>query len=97
MYLGTFSISLAVKDLEASRAFYEKFGFTVFAGDASQNWPNSPTSVSYSANYEPKGCSWSSRQTRAQRGRPASSLWTRMGTRACSISTCEQVTAIALP
>ena len=28
MQLGTFSISLAVKDLEASRAFYEKFGFT---------------------------------------------------------------------
>ena len=36
MYLGTFSISLAVKDLEASRAFYEKFGFTAFAEDASQ-------------------------------------------------------------
>jgi catechol 2,3-dioxygenase-like lactoylglutathione lyase family enzyme len=29
---------LAVKDLEASRTFYEKFGFRVFAGDASQNW-----------------------------------------------------------
>lgn len=38
MQLGTFSISLAVKDLAASRAFYEKFGFTEFAGDASQNW-----------------------------------------------------------
>jgi lactoylglutathione lyase len=38
MELGTFSISLAVKDLEASRVFYEKFGFKVFAGDASQNW-----------------------------------------------------------
>jgi predicted enzyme related to lactoylglutathione lyase len=38
MQLGAFSISLAVKDLEASRAFYEKFGFTEFAGDASQNW-----------------------------------------------------------
>jgi lactoylglutathione lyase len=38
MNLGIFSISLTVKDLEASRAFYEKFGFTVFAGDASQNW-----------------------------------------------------------
>jgi len=36
MYLGTFSISLAVKDLEASRAFCEKFGFTAFAEDASQ-------------------------------------------------------------
>lgn len=38
MELGNFSISLAVKDLAASRAFYEKFGFTVFGGDASQNW-----------------------------------------------------------
>ena len=38
MELGAFSISLAVKDLEASRAFYEKFGFSVFAGDAAQNW-----------------------------------------------------------
>ncbi len=38
MELGAFSISLAVKDLQASKAFYEKFGFTVFGGDASQNW-----------------------------------------------------------
>jgi predicted enzyme related to lactoylglutathione lyase len=38
MELGAFSISLAVKDLEASRAFYEKFGFKAFAGNASQNW-----------------------------------------------------------
>ena len=38
MELGTFSISLAVKDLEASRSFYEKFGFTTFAGDAAHNW-----------------------------------------------------------
>ena len=38
MELGTFSISLAVKDLQASKAFYEKFGFTVFAGEAEQNW-----------------------------------------------------------
>lgn len=38
MELGAFSISLSVKDLEASRAFYEKFGFTVFGGDAAQNW-----------------------------------------------------------
>jgi catechol 2,3-dioxygenase-like lactoylglutathione lyase family enzyme len=36
--LGAFSISLAVKDLEASRQFYEKFGFEGFAGDAAQNW-----------------------------------------------------------
>ena len=38
MELGAFSISLAVKDLEASRKFYEKFGFTVFAGEPAQNW-----------------------------------------------------------
>ena len=38
MELGAFSISLAVEDLQASRTFYEKFGFTVFAGDADQNW-----------------------------------------------------------
>ncbi len=38
MELGNFSISLAVKDLQASRTFYEKFGFTVFGGEASQNW-----------------------------------------------------------
>ena len=38
MELGAFSCSLAVKDLEASRSFYEKFGFRVFMGDPSQNW-----------------------------------------------------------
>lgn len=38
MELGAFSISLAVKDLAASKAFYEKLGFSVFGGDASQNW-----------------------------------------------------------
>jgi predicted enzyme related to lactoylglutathione lyase len=38
MELGAFSVSLAVKDIEASRLFYEKLGFTLFAGDQSQNW-----------------------------------------------------------
>lgn len=38
MELGAFSISLAVKDLSASRTFYEKFGFRVFVGDPAQNW-----------------------------------------------------------
>jgi lactoylglutathione lyase len=38
MELGVFSISLSVKNIAASRSFYEKFGFTVFGGDASQNW-----------------------------------------------------------
>jgi len=38
MELGAFSVSLAVKDLAVSRAFYEKLGFSSFAGDASQGW-----------------------------------------------------------
>jgi lactoylglutathione lyase len=38
MKLGTFSVSLAVKDIEASKRFYEKLGFAVFAGNQSQNW-----------------------------------------------------------
>jgi catechol 2,3-dioxygenase-like lactoylglutathione lyase family enzyme len=38
MEFGAFSVSLAVKDLEASRRFYETLGFRAFAGDASQCW-----------------------------------------------------------
>ena len=38
MELGAFSISLAVKDLQASKAFYEKFGFEIVGGEAAQNW-----------------------------------------------------------
>src|ERR1700686_1247690 len=38
MELGAFSVSLVVKDIEASKLFYEKLDFTVFAGDQSQNW-----------------------------------------------------------
>ncbi len=38
MELGAFSVSLAVKNIAASKLFYEKLGFTVFAGDQSQNW-----------------------------------------------------------
>ena len=38
MDLGSFSVSLAVKDLSVSQAFYEKLGFEVFGGDASQGW-----------------------------------------------------------
>ena len=38
MELGAFSVSLTVKDLAASRAFYEKLGFEVFGGDAAQHW-----------------------------------------------------------
>ena len=38
MELGAFSVSLSVRDLEASRAFYEKLGFRSVAGDPKQNW-----------------------------------------------------------
>ena len=38
MELGAFSVSLAVKDIAASKTFYEKLGFTVFGGDITQNW-----------------------------------------------------------
>jgi predicted enzyme related to lactoylglutathione lyase len=38
MELGNFSVSLAVKDIEVSKRFYEKLGFIVFGGNLSQNW-----------------------------------------------------------
>jgi catechol 2,3-dioxygenase-like lactoylglutathione lyase family enzyme len=38
MNLGTFSVSLAVKDIETSRTFYERLGFEPFGGDITQNW-----------------------------------------------------------
>lgn len=38
MQLGAFSISLAVKDLEASRQFYAHLGFEVFGGDPAKNY-----------------------------------------------------------
>ena len=38
MDLGTFSVSLAVKDLQTSKEFYQKLGFTKFGGDEAQNW-----------------------------------------------------------
>jgi lactoylglutathione lyase len=38
MELGAFSISLAVGDITASKEFYERLGFHVFAGDEAQNW-----------------------------------------------------------
>jgi lactoylglutathione lyase len=48
MQLGAFSISLAVKDIAASREFYEKLGFTKIGGDESQNWlilQNGPSTI----------------------------------------------------
>lgn len=38
MKLGAFSISLAVKDIQQSKEFYEKLGFTTFGGDIQQKW-----------------------------------------------------------
>ncbi|MFI8340974.1 VOC family protein [Streptomyces sp. NPDC085639] len=38
MDLGAFSVSLTVRDLDASRAFYEKLGFAVFGGNPEQGW-----------------------------------------------------------
>ena len=38
MELGAFSISLNVKDIEASKAFYESIGFSIFHGDTNQKW-----------------------------------------------------------
>lgn len=48
MQLGAFSISLAVKDIHASKDFYEKIGFKAFGGDIGQNWlimKNGPTII----------------------------------------------------
>ncbi len=47
MDLGNFSVSLAVKDLKVSRAFYEKLGFSKIEGDEAQNFliMQSPTAI----------------------------------------------------
>lgn len=38
MESGAFSISLAVRDIRASKEFYEKLGFSALMGEAEQNW-----------------------------------------------------------
>jgi lactoylglutathione lyase len=38
MHLGAFSVSLAVKDIDASKRFYETLGFSAFGGDPTQGW-----------------------------------------------------------
>jgi len=38
MKLGAFSVSLSVKDIHASKTFYENLGFAVLAGDISKNY-----------------------------------------------------------
>ena len=48
MQLGAFSVSLAVKDIAASRAFYEALGFTQVGGNQAQGWlilKNGPTLI----------------------------------------------------
>jgi predicted lactoylglutathione lyase len=48
MELGAFSVSLAVKDIHASRQFYEGLGFRAFMGDESKKWlilRNGPTVI----------------------------------------------------
>ena len=47
MSLGNFSVSLAVKDLKASREFYETLGFAVFHDQSAHNWMilKSPTAT----------------------------------------------------
>jgi len=39
MDLGAFSLSLTVKDIAKSRAFYEALGFTILGGNQDENWP----------------------------------------------------------
>ena len=38
MKLGSFSVSIPVKDIKASKEFYEKIGFEYFGGNIDQNW-----------------------------------------------------------
>ena len=38
MQLGAFSVSLAVKDIDVSKRFYETLGFSAFGGDPTQGW-----------------------------------------------------------
>ena len=38
MSIGAFSVSLNVKDIKASKEFYEKLGFTYFHGELDENW-----------------------------------------------------------
>jgi len=49
---GAFSVSLAVKDLEASKTFYEKFGFQEFAGDVDAAFPFSVLEEERAVNYK---------------------------------------------
>lgn len=57
--LGAFSISLAVKDIEASKTFYETLGFSKMGGDQSQGWlilKNGPTIIGLFQGMFEKNC-----------------------------------------
>ena len=45
MELGNFSVSLTVKDIKASKAFYEKLDFKEVAGKLEENWIKAVTSL----------------------------------------------------
>jgi catechol 2,3-dioxygenase-like lactoylglutathione lyase family enzyme len=78
MELGAFSVSLAVKDIEASTLFYKELGLTVFAGDQSRKWPAQRRSVLARGSGWPgaphgtsiQNCTWYS-QTVSARRRPS--------------------------
>jgi len=78
MELGAFSISLAVKDIEASRRFYEKFGF---------NFHRRPRSA---ASAEDTRGAVATTGGREHNGAGQLRRWTLMETRFSSISMCEQ-------
>lgn len=57
--LGAFSISLAVKDIEASKTFYETLGFKTMGGDQAQGWlilKNGPTIIGLFQGMFEKNC-----------------------------------------
>lgn len=59
MRLGAFSVSLAVQDIRASLAFYEKLGFKKFHGEIEQNWlilKNGPHVIGLFQGMFPKNC-----------------------------------------
>ena len=86
MELGAFSISLAVEDLEASRVFYEKFGFEVVGGDPSQNWQilrNGGHTIGlfqgmFERNILTFNPGWDSRPARSRRSRTSAHLQRRL-------------------
>ncbi len=64
MELGNFSVSLAVKDIEASQRFYEQLGFKIFMGESSQHWRHLITDLNFDCH--PVGVSGDRRDHRMQ-------------------------------